>query len=79
MYKCSVQTRMIFSVHCPQVQGYPHHWKWSLGLQIQRCHLNPWSRSRVESGNLHMDMGMGIVHVVMNVCVCIIVCQESLQ
>ena len=28
---------------------------------------------------MHMDTSMGIVHVVTNVCVCIMVCQEFLQ
>ena len=31
------------------------------------------------SGNLHMGTGMGIVHVVINVHVCTMVCQGSLQ
>ena len=38
-------------------------------LKIWKCHSNPWSQCRKETGNLHMGMGMGIVHVVRQ-CLC---------
>ena len=69
----------VFSIQGYLVQEHLHQCKWSSGLQIQRCHLNPWSHSKRKIGNLNMDMGMGIVHVVMNVHVYIVVCQEFLQ
>ena len=40
---------------------------WSSGLQTQRCHLNAMCCSRMMHGNPNKDMGMDIVHVVMNV------------
>ena len=54
----------IFSIQYPQVGGCLHHWMWSLHPQILRCHLNPVSCSMMMSGSSHMDMGMGVVHVV---------------
>ena len=51
----------LFSMQNPWVLGCPHHWKWSSHLWIWRCYLNPWSHSKKEFNNLHMDMGMGIV------------------
>ena len=50
----------------------------SSGLQTWIYHLNPVCHSMMISGNLHMDMGMDIVHVVMNVHEYINVCQGFL-
>ena len=69
----------IFSIQCHLVQEHLHHWKWSSGLRIWRCHFNPWSHSKRKVGNPNMDMGTGIVHVIMNVYAYIVVCQEFLQ
>ena len=63
-----------FSIQCPRVQGCLHHWMWSSGLQLQRCHLNPRYHSMMKFDGLNMD----IVHVVMNVYGYIDVCQGFL-
>ena len=74
-----ISNHSVFSIQCHLVQEHLHHWKWSSGLRIQRCHLNPWSHSKRKFGNLSMDTGTGTVCVVMTVHVYIVVCQEFLQ
>ena len=76
-YKCSILTtvfqypislwRDVFIAGC----GHYIQKTW-------RCHLNPVCHSTMMSGSLHMDMGMGIVHVVRNVHEYIKVCQGFL-